>query len=97
MIAGSYQSYKDCINNMPGKQKQDDNFANDIAKHWPIFLFMIGMAVTWGVFSNRITNDESRLNKLESNQEATAQTLVDIETNLATINANIEFIKQKVQ
>lgn len=82
---------------MQGKQPKEDYFVSDIVQHWPILLFLLGMAVTWGVFSNRIANDDTRLDKIESKQEVTDKTLIDIRTDLATINANIAFIKDKVK
>ena len=73
-----------------------DNFFNEIAKHWAIVVFFIGMAVTWGVFSQRIATLEAQQSVIELKVQQNDTNLADVKGGLIRIETSLEFIKEKL-
>lgn len=74
-----------------------DEFYQSITKHWPIIVFFLGMAVTWGRFESRINTQEAKISALELRQEKTSDSLSSIQGDLREIKTSLKFIEQKLQ
>jgi len=65
-------------------------------KWWPILLFLLGMAVTWGTFMTRVEmltqEQEAQRIKLEARDE----TLTQIQVQLAEIQRDILYIRERL-
>lgn len=74
-----------------------DEFYQNVTKHWPVVLFLLGMAVTWGRFESRINSLEAKISALEIRQEKTTDVLVTLQGDLREIKTSLKFIEQKLQ
>jgi hypothetical protein len=74
-----------------------DEFYTNLIKHWPILLFFLGMAVTWGRFETRINTIESSQIALELRQEKTSDVLNTLQGDIREIKTSLKFIEQKLQ
>lgn len=74
-----------------------DDFYSTIIKHWPIILFIGGMAVTWGRFESRINTIEAKQVALEVRQEKTSDVLNILQGDIREIKTSLKFIEQKLK
>ncbi len=70
---------------------KDTNIINNIKGYWVIIVFFLGLAVTWGTMLTKISNTESRLDKIEIQQQLSAQSIQAIRESQARIETKLEF------
>lgn len=70
---------------------KDTNILSNIKGYWVIIVFFLGLAVTWGTMLTKISNTESRLDKIEIQQQLSAQSIQAIRESQARIETKLEF------
>ena len=74
---------------MPPKWESTLPTAGWLKTFWPLIVFFLGLAVTWGVFSNRLevleTNYKKIETRVEANEKEVAKDLEEVKVSLATI------------
>lgn len=73
-----------------------EDFFKVVGNHWSILLFIGGMIMTWGVYSNRIDNIETRINTVEERQGTYDKTLSDMSGDIREIKTTLIFIDKKL-
>lgn len=68
-----------------------------IREYWVVVVFIGAVVTGWTTFEARLSNVESRISVVEMNTSTNKETIHLIQQSLATIEANLEFIKQRVQ
>lgn len=74
---------------------KDKNVIDTIKGYWVIIIFFLGLAVTWGTMLTKISNTESRLDKIEVQQQLSAQSIQAIRESQARIETKLEFVIKK--
>ena len=74
-----------------------DNFGNQVIKHWPLVVFLAGMFITWGVFSNRIQNTEAEILVLKLKQDKTDESVSTVKEGLVRIETSLSYIREAVE
>ncbi len=67
-----------------------------LKNNWFLIVFFMGMAVTWGSFSQKDKVQEARIEILESKVEKTDDSVRDIGNTLVEINTTLKFIQEKL-
>jgi len=78
-------------------QKQtevDVNIFQHLRNYWVIYLFIVNMIITFTTTSTRLNALEAQAAKNEITQDQQNQVELDIRTQLASINTNIEYLKR---
>lgn len=70
--------------------------ANHLKKYWQLYAFVAYVIVQWTVFGGNIEANTQRIDGLEERQQEEEIILLDIRTQLASINTSLEFIKQEL-
>lgn len=68
-----------------------------LKSNWFIIVFFMGMAVTWGSFSQKDKVQETRIEILEAKIEKIDDGLNRVNENLAKINTSLDFILQGLE
>lgn len=76
---------------------QKPTFLTLISQYWFLILFIGGMLVTWGTFSNRIAVLEQRVSAIESNQIETNKVISEMRGDIREIKTSVLFIRDAVQ
>lgn len=64
--------------------------------NWFIIVFFMGMAVTWGSFSQRDRVQETRIDILETKTEKNDDGIQRVNENLAEINTSLKYIQTSI-
>lgn len=78
-------------------EPQKQSFLQLISQYWFLILFLGGMAVTWGSFSQRISVIESKITIIETRQEKADEIITSVQGDLREIKTSLEFIKERLQ
>lgn len=60
-------------------------FSEIVKTYLPLAIVALGAAITWGVFSQRLSYFEVRLNTIEQKQEAQRSDFVNLDKNITEI------------
>lgn len=80
-----------------GSKDEKKTILDWLAEYWFLIFFLGGMAVTWGSFSTRISNDEARIITLESRIQQIDSALNDVKGGIIRIETSLEFIKERLK
>ena len=64
--------------------------------NWFIIIFFMGMAVTWGSFSQQDKVQEARIDILEAKTEKNDDGINRVNENLAEINVSLKYLQASV-
>lgn len=64
--------------------------------NWFIIIFFMGMAVTWGSFSQKDRVQEARIEILEAKTEKNDDGIQRVNENLAEINTSLKYIQTSI-
>ena len=82
---------------MPNSQQTPSPTAFETLKNnWFLIVFFMGMAVTWGSFSQRDKVQEARITILENKIEKTDSAVGEIGKTLVEINTTLKFIQERI-
>lgn len=70
-----------------------DGLLKFLKEYWFVIVFIVSIIMTWTQFSTRITALEVQYSKLESKVESTNTQVSMIQSDIAEVKANIQFIK----
>ncbi|MES2408746.1 MAG: hypothetical protein V4509_00415 [Patescibacteria group bacterium] len=82
---------------MTHEQKDEFNSWEMIRVWIPLAIAIIGAAITWGIFTQKLSANDDRISTLETKQEQLDKTISDLRVDIATIKEGISFIKGRVQ
>jgi hypothetical protein len=71
--------------NDEARQKQTITFGEVVRTYLPLAVVALGAAITWGVFSQRLSYFEVRLNTVEQKQEAQRSDFTNLDKNITEI------------
>lgn len=72
--------------------EKNSNAIEILKNNWFLIVFFMGMAVTWGSFSQKDKVQEARIEILEAKTEKNDDGLNRVNENLAQINTSLRFI-----
>jgi len=72
------------------QQKNGIPVGEVIRTYLPLSVAIIGAAITWGVFSQRLSYAETRLTTIEAKQEAQRDDFTSLDKNLTEIKTILE-------
>jgi len=75
----------------------DNQSKQNLTTYFPILVAVLGIAVTWGMYSQRISADESTIAGQDIRITVLERTLVDLRLDTATIKSDVAFIREKVK
>lgn len=64
--------------------------------NWFLIIFFMGMAVTWGSFSQKDKVQEARIQILEAKTEKNDDGIQRVSENLAEINTSLKYIQTSI-
>lgn len=79
------------MSNQP-QQQNKSTVLESFKSNWFLIVFFMGMAVTWGSFSQKDKVQETRIEILEAKIEKIDDGLNRVNENLAQINTSLDFI-----
>lgn len=69
----------------------------DLKTYLPLGIAILGVAVTWGIFSAKLANGEQRMTAIETHQQKLDDRFTDIQVSLGKLQSDVSFIKVQVQ
>lgn len=72
--------------------REETNIMDSIRKNWVIFMFFLGLAVTWGTMLAKISSIEVRLDKVEEQSSLTATSIQSVRDSQARVETKLEFL-----
>jgi septation ring formation regulator EzrA len=66
-----------------------------IKVYLPLTIAIVGAAVTWGMFTARLSANEDRISAIESKQQKLDETLSGLRTSVAVIERSVTFIEKQ--
>ena len=82
---------------MNSMNEDRQTFLQLISQYWFLILFVGGMLVTWGTFSNKIAVLEQRVATIETSQQKINDTISEMQGDIREIKTSVLFIKDAVQ
>lgn len=68
------------------------NILESLKEYWVIIAFFIGLAVTWGTNSSQISEMQSRLDKMEVQQQMSANSIQAVRESQVRIETKFEYL-----
>ncbi len=77
-------------------ESQKPSPLQSLKDNWFIVIFFLGMAVTWGSFSQKDRVQEARIEILEAKTEKNDDGIQRVNENLAEINTSLKYIQTSI-
>lgn len=78
---------------METTKKTNTTAFQNLKDNWFLIVFFMGMAVTWGSFSQKDKVQEARIQILEAKTEKNDDGIQRVNENLAEINTSLKYIQ----
>lgn len=66
-----------------------------IREYLPLFIAVVGAAITWGVFTTRLAGAEAKISEIQTKQTKIDDMLTELRVSVGTIEKSVSFIEKQ--
>ena len=66
-----------------------------VREYLPLFIAIVGAAVTWGVFTTRLAGAEAKISEIQTKQTKIDDMLTELRVSVGSIEKSVSFIEKQ--